>query len=551
MPIERPTRQPGTTRPDMSRLLPRLATLAPIAAAGAALALVSPLVSPLAAQRGVRADLLIRGGTVIDGTGSAARVADVAIQGDTIVFVGDARRAGLRATREIEARGLIVAPGFIDPHTHTFGDLQSASAERRGNAAYLMQGVTTVITGNDGGGPVNVADTFAKWEQQGIGTNAALYVGFGTVRGNVLGAGSGAPNAEQLARMKEMVAKGVGEGALGLSTGLYYAPQSYAKTDEVIELAREAGRLGGVYDSHLRDESSYTIGLMGAVQEILQIGKEAGLPVHIAHIKALGVDVWGQSDSVIALVTRAQAAGQVVTADQYPYTASGTAVGASLLPRWAEAGGRDSLRARIRNPEQRDRLVAAMSDNMRRRGGAASLLITGGRDRAIVGKTLEQIAKARNADPILTALEIIMDGDAGLASFNMNEDDIARFMREPWVFTGSDGSDGHPRKYGTYPRKLHDYVLGKHVITLEQMVQRSSYDVAKALGLGKRGALQPGWKGDVIVMDTARVAERATYEHPEQLAEGMQCVVVNGVLAVRDGKPTGALAGKGVRRAAR
>ncbi|HEX4935214.1 MAG TPA: amidohydrolase family protein, partial [Gemmatimonadaceae bacterium] len=472
-------------------------------------------------------------------------------RGDSILFVGDARGAGLRAAREFDARGLIVAPGFIDPHTHTFGDLQSASAERRGNAAYLMQGVTTVITGNDGGGPANIADTFATWEQQGIATNAALFVGFGTVRSRVLGAGSGAPDAEQLARMRAMVAKGMDEGALGLSTGLYYAPQSYAKTDEVIALARESATRGGVYDSHLRDESSYTIGLRGAVQEILQIGREAGLPVHIAHIKALGVDVWGQSDSVIALVKRAQAAGQVVTADQYPYTASGTAVGASLLPRWAEAGGRDSLRARIRNPEQRDRLVAAMQDNMRRRGGAASLLITGGRDRALVGKTLEQIARERNADPILTALEIIMNGDAGVASFNMHEDDIARFMREPWVFTGSDGSDGHPRKYGTYPRKLREYVLGKRVITLEQMVQRSSHDVAQALGLGRRGALLPGWKADVIVLDTARVAEKATYEHPERLAEGMRHVLVNGVLAVRDGTPTGALAGKGVRRASR
>lgn len=513
--------------------------------------LIASAFVPAQAQRPARATLLIRGGTVIDGTGAAPRVADVAISGDSIVFVGDARRAGVQGQREIDAKGLIVAPGFIDPHTHTFGDLQSERVERRTNAAYLMQGVTTVITGNDGGGPVDIGDTFTRWEKRGIGTNAALYVGFGTVRGRVLGATSAAPNADQLARMRAMVAKGVDEGALGLSTGLYYAPQSYATTEEVIALAREAGTRGGVYDSHLRDESSYTVGLMGAVQEILRIGKEASLPVHIAHIKALGVDVWGQSDSVIALVTRAQKAGQVVTADQYPYTASGTAVGAALLPRWAEAGGRDSLRSRITNPEQRDRLVAAMQDNMRRRGGAASLLITGGRDRALVGKTLEQVAKARNADPILTALEIIMDGDAGLASFNMNEDDIARFMREPWVFTGSDGSDGHPRKYGTYPRKLHDYVLGKKVITLEQMVQRSSFEVAKALGLAKRGALTPGFKADVIVMDTAKVAERATYEQPERLAEGMQYVLVNGALAVSEGKLTGTLAGQGVRRAKR
>lgn len=502
------------------------------------------------AQVSVRADLLIRGGTLIDGTGAPARLADVAITGDRITFVGDARRARIEAARTIEARGLIVAPGFIDPHTHTYGDLQSDRADRRTNAPYLMQGVTTVVTGNDGGGPVDVGAHLTKWEERGIGTNAALFVGFGTVRGTVMGMRSGAPDSAQLATMRAMVAQGMSGGALGLSTGLYYAPQSYATTEEVIALAREAATAGGVYDSHLRDESSYTVGLMGAVREALRIGREAGMPVHIAHIKALGVDVWGESDSVIALVARAHRAGQKVTADQYPYTASGTSIGAALLPRWAEAGGRDSLRARVTNPEYRDRLVADMQNNMRRRGGAQSLLITGGNDRALVGKTLDDIARARNADPILTALEIIMAGGAGVASFNMHEDDIARFMREPWVMTGSDGSDGHPRKYGTYPRKIRQYVLGKQVLTLEQMVQRSSRDVAAALQLGERGTIASGWFADVIVMDTARVAERATYEAPELLAEGMQYVIVNGQVAVSDGKLTGVRAGRGVRRVA-
>lgn len=500
-------------------------------------------------QRG-RADLLITGGTIVDGTGAPARQGDIAITGDRITFVGDARAARIDAVRRIDARGLIVAPGFIDPHTHTYGDLESDRVERRGNAAYLMQGVTTVVTGNDGGGPVDVSAHLAKWEERGIGTNGALFVGFGTIRESVLGMRSSAPDAGQLSRMREMVARGMEGGAIGLSTGLYYAPQSYSTTEEVIALAKEAASRGGIYDSHMRDESSYTVGLMGAVREVLRIGREAQLPVHIAHIKALGVDVWGESDSVIALVDSARASGMEVTADQYPYTASGTSVSASLLPRWAEAGGRDSLRARIRNPEVRDHLIADMTDNMRRRGGAKSLLITGAGDRSLVGKTLDDIAKSRNADPILTAIEIIMAGGAGVASFNMNETDIANFMRQPWVMTGSDGSDGHPRKYGTYPRKLHDYVLGKHVITLEQMVQRSSHDVAAAFRLTQRGTLAPGFYADVIVMDTAKVAERATYEEPQRLAEGMQYVLVNGKLAVSEGKVTGVLAGRGVRRAA-
>ena len=539
------TRPVGFTR-SPRRVLVASRVLTPRVAAAALIALLP--VAAASSQTPARADILIVGGTVIDGTGAPARQADVAITGDRISFVGDARSARIDAVRRIDARGLIVAPGFIDPHTHTYGDLESDRADRRGNAAYLMQGVTTVVTGNDGGGPVDVAAHLSKWEASGIGTNGALFVGFGSIRQSVLGMRSDAPNASQLATMREMVAKGMEGGALGLSTGLYYAPQSYSTTEEVIALAREAASRGGIYDSHMRDESSYTVGLMGAVREVLRIGREAKLPVHIAHIKALGVDVWGQSDSVIALVDSARAAGMAVTADQYPYTASGTSVGASLLPRWAEAGGRDSLRARIRNPEVRDHLVADMTDNMRRRGGAKSLLITGGSDRSLVGKTLEDIAKARNADPILTAIEIIMAGGAGVASFNMNEDDIAQFMRQPWVMTGSDGSDGHPRKYGTYPRKLHEYVLTKHVLTLEEMVQRSSHDVAAAFQMGQRGTLATGWFADIIVMDTAKVAARSTYEEPQRLAEGMQYVLVNGKVAVNDGKLTGVLAGRGVRR---
>ena len=493
-------------------------------------------------------DVLLRGGTIVDGTGAPARTGDVAITGDRITFVGDAARARVTARRVIDARGLFVAPGFIDPHTHTLEDLRDASRDRRQNAGYLMQGVTTVIAGNDGGGPLEVGETLDRFARDSIGTNAALYVGFGSVRSKVLGMSSSAADDAQLARMRAMVAKGMDDGALGLSTGLYYAPQSYSSTEEVVALAREAASRGGVYDSHLRDESSYTVGLVGAVAEALRIGREGGLPVHIAHVKALGTDVWGRSDTVIAMVRAARAGGQKVTADQYPYTASGTGVGAALLPRWAEAGGRDSLRSRATNPEYRDRLYAAMRDNMRRRGGAAALLITDRGRPELVGKTLDDIARQRNADPVLTAIEIILGGDASVASFNMQEEDIARFMREPWVFTGSDGSSGHPRKFGTYPRKLRRYVLTQRVLTLEEMVRRSSGDVADALGIGDRGRLAAGMLADVIVLDTAAVAERATYEAPERLAEGMRYVFVNGAAVVDEGKLTGRLPGRAIRR---
>ncbi|MBX6331281.1 MAG: amidohydrolase family protein [Gemmatimonadaceae bacterium] len=490
-------------------------------------------------------DLLIAGGTVVDGTGSPERVADVGVRGDRIVFVGDAAAAHVVAARRIDARGLFVAPGFIDPHTHTGGDL--SSPERHGNVPYLMQGVTTVVVGNDGGGPVEIAQTFDRWERQGIGTNAALYVGFGTVRERVLGMSSAAPTPAQLDSMRALVDRAMREGALGLSTGLFYPPQSFAATEEVIVLAKVAARYGGIYDSHLRDESSYNVGLVGAVAEALRIGRAAHLPVHIAHIKALGVDVWGKSDTVIAMIQEARRAGLEVTADQYPYTASGTSFSASLLPRWAVEGGHDSLAARIADPVQHARLVADMRENLRRRGGAASLLVTKAHDSTLVGKTLADIATARHLEPVEAALAVIAAGGASVASFNMNEQDIDRFMRARFVMTGSDGSEGMPRKYGTYPRKLREYVFTKHVLTLPEMVHKSSALVAAALHLRGRGTLAPRYYADVVVFDST-ITDRATYESPEVLSTGVRYVLVNGKLAVDAGRVTGVLAGRGLRR---
>jgi N-acyl-D-amino-acid deacylase len=504
---------------------------------------------PLSAQQ-APLDLLIVGGSVVDGTGAPARRADVGIRGDRIVFVGDAARPALQATRVVQAPGMIVAPGFIDPHTHTLGDLSNTSASRRGNAPYLMQGVTTVVTNNDGGGTLDIGKTLDAWTTNGIGTNALLYVPQGSVRGRVMGMSDAKPTPAQLDSMRALVARGMDEGAFGMSTGLYYAPGNYASTDEVIELAKEAARRGGIYDSHMRDESSYTVGLVGSVNEILRIGREARLPVHIAHIKALGADVWGQSDTVIALVRQARAAGMNVTADLYPYTASGTSVGASLLPRWAEVGGRDSLRVRAADAAIRARLVRDMEENMRRRGGAASLLITSTRDSTIRGKTLAQIAEARKLSPIDAALQVILAGDASVASFNMRDDDIERFMREPWVATGSDGSDGHPRKYGTFPRIFALYVRHKKVLTLEQAVQRSSQRTAQVLGLTDRGTIAEGKVADLVVFDANTIEDRATYEKPTELARGVRWVLVNGAIAVENGEPTGKLAGKALRRPA-
>lgn len=487
-------------------------------------------------------DVLVSGGTLVDGTGSPGRHADVGIRGDRIVFVGDAQSSGINATRTIDAAGMIVSPGFIDPHTHASADL--SDSVRKSNIPYLMQGVTTVMTNNDGGGSIHLDSLLGRWSAIGIGTNAASFIGQGSVRRTVMGMSSGKPSPQQLDSMKAIVARAMEHGAIGMSTGLYYAPGSYSSTEEVIELAKVAAARQGRYDSHIRDESSYAVGLIASVDEVIRVGREARIPVHVSHIKALGVDVWGLSDTVVALMKNARASGVNITANQYPYTASGTGLGAALLPRWAEAGGRDSLRARIDAPVDRARLVAAMEDNLRRRGGPGSLLITSTRDSTIRGKRLEDIARERGTSPVEAAIQIILASDASVASFNMNEKDIQRFMVEDFVMTGSDGSDGHPRKYGSYPKLLRTYVFDRKILTLPQAVRRSSSAVAEFFGFRDRGVVRPGAFADMIVFDPRTVADRATYEEPTLLAVGMRFVLVNGQLAIDEGRYTGVHAGR-------
>ena len=504
-----------------------------------AAALLLGLTSAAVAQG--RLDVLIRGGSVYDGTGGAPRIADIGIRGDRIVFVGTAP-TGAAALRTIDAKGLVVAPGFIDPHTHIDEDLRDPI--RRRLPGFLLQGVTTLVTGNDGGGTPAVGTARARLAQ-GVGANIAFLVGHGAVRGAVLGMAARAPTATELDSMRSLVSRAMGDGAFGLSTGLYYAPGSYATTDEVIELAKVAQAAGGYYDSHIRDESSYTIGLLGAIDEAIRIGLESGIPVHISHIKALGVDVWGKSDEVVARILAARAAGQRVTADQYPYTASGTSVGAALLPRWAEAGGRDSLKSRFARSEIRAKIVTEMTENLRRRGGAEALLITEGKWR---GKRLAEVAAATKAPPIEAAIAIILTGDAAVASFNMNEADIDRFMMQSFVVTGSDGSAGHPRKYGTFPRKIRRYALDRGVISLARAIEASSGQTAGIVGLVDRGVLAPGKFADVVVFDSTAIIDKSTYEAPAAPAAGIRFVVVNGRLAVDAGRPTGALAGRALAR---
>jgi len=502
---------------------------------------------PHAASAQQRVDLLIRGGSVYDGTSAPPRRVDVAVSGDRILYVGDHPGQDLSAARVIDAARLVVAPGFIDPHTHPAGGIAMdfGRADVRTLLPFVSQGVTTVVVGNDGGGPFEVAEMLARLERDGIGANVAFLVGHGTIRRKVLGMADRAPSPAELEQMRSLVERGIREGGFGFSTGLYYAPGSYARTDEVVALAKVAARLGAYYDSHIRDESSYTIGLLGAVDETLRIGREAGIPVHFAHIKALGVDVWGQSAAVIAKIRAARTAGQRVTADQYPYIASGSGVGSALLPRWAEAGGRDSLLRRLRDPELGRRIRAEMADNLRRRGGAGSLLLTAGR---WSGQRLDRIAEVSGTNPVEAAVTIIEAGDAAVASFNMDERDVERFMAQDFVVTGSDGSDGHPRKFGTFPRKLREYALTRRVITMARAIEASSGQTAAIVGLADRGTIVAGNFADLVVFDSTRIADQSTFEEPRRTSAGVEYVVVNGRLAVDRGRPTGMLAGRALRK---
>lgn len=487
-------------------------------------------------------DILLRGGRLIDGSGSTERIADVGIRAQRIVFVGDASKTPVKAKRTLNCAGLIVAPGFIDPHAHVLEDL--SDTKRRNNENYLLQGVTTVITGNDGAGPFAIARLKSRWQASGLGTNAMIFAGYGPIRREVMGMSAAEPTAAQLEQMKRLMARAMEEGAIGLSTGLFYAPQSFGKTEEVIELAKVVARYKGLYDSHLRDESSYTIGLKGAVEEALRIGREAGVPVHIAHIKALGADVWGKSDEIIELIKRAQAGGLRVTADQYPYTASGTSLGACLLPRWAQEGGRAKLLERMNDAAIRPKLLVEMKENLRRRGGPDSILLLTPKDPSMTGKTLAAVAKAQHKDSIETAVEILKVSEAGVASFNMQEEDIERFMKEPWVMTGSDGSAGHPRKFGTFPRKIRRYVFERKTLTLEEAIRKSTSLPAATFGLTERGLLQENYWADIVVFDPATIRDRSTYEQPEILSEGVRHVLINGALAVENGRYLGTLAGR-------
>ncbi|UTW58778.1 amidohydrolase family protein [Kordiimonas sp. SCSIO 12603] len=490
----------------------------------------------------ISADYLIKDGLVYVGDMSRAKLQDVAIKGDKIVFVGLNGNQHVTAGEVINASGMIVSPGFIDIHTHALEELPDTGPVLHEN--FLTQGVTTIFSGNDGRGPFNIESAFSDLVERGVTTNIALFVGHGTVRRAVMGDADRAPTADELEAMKALVEEAMKGGALGISTGLYYAPGSFSDTDEVIELAKVAARYGGVYESHIRDESSYNIGLLGAVKETLEIGRKANIPVHFAHIKALGVDVWGQSKDIVALVEEAQKNGQRVTADQYPWKASGTRISNALVPRWAMAGGKEKLFARLKNAENNlEQIKDDIHENLRKRGGPDAVLITG-KQADYIGKTLRDYAEANKLTFVDAVIDIVLKGDAGIASFNMHDEDVERLMSQSWVLTGSDAGDGHPRKSASFPEKYQTYVKAKNTLTMSEFIHRSTGLTADTFGIKNRGYLKSGFYADIVILHPDRYRGQASYSNPHVLSEGVEYLFINGQEAITEGQFTEKRAGK-------
>ncbi len=508
--------------------------------------------TPAAAQEGT---LLIRGGRVMDGSGNPWIRGDVLIRGERIAAVGDL--AGMEAADTVDATGLYVTPGFIDTHSHAGPGL--ATPELSHGEPLLAMGLTTVFVNPDGGGPVDLAQQRRALERDGLGVNVAQLIGHGSVRRAVMGTADRHATAQELSRMKELVRDAMREGAWGLSSGTFYVPGAYAPPEEVQELAKEVAPFGGSYTSHYRDESTYSVGLIAAVDEVIDVGRVAEIPVVLTHVKALGPPVWGFGAAIVMRVERARAEGVQVFADQYPYTASATSLEAALLPRWSQAGGRDSLLARMDDPETMARIHAAMVEGLARRGGADRIMFRRYvPDPSIEGRYLSELAEERGQDPIDVATDLIRGGNVSIVSFNMHHRDVETLMRQPWTMTSSDGDlvplgQGvpHPRSYGAFARKIRVYVKEKGVVTLEEAVRSMTFLPAAVFHLPDRGVLRRGAAADVVVFDLERVRDVATFNDPHHYSEGMVHVLVNGRFAIRDGSFTGVRAGEVLRKTGR
>jgi N-acyl-D-amino-acid deacylase len=488
-------------------------------------------------------DLVIAGGSVIDGTGAAAYRADVAVHEGRIVRISREPLPTAQAGRVIDATALTVAPGFIDLHAHLDPLLRLPDAE-----SHVRQGVTTALGNPDGGGDWPLGEYLDSAAALGTGMNVAFLIGHNTIRRHVMGTDNRAPTVAELERMRTMVAQAMDEGAYGLSTGLRYTPGAYSDVDEVVALAEVAARRGGIYTSHLRDEG---MELLSGVAEALEIGRRANIPVVLTHHKVVGAPMWGASVTTLAMIDSARAAGTDVMADQYPYTATYTGIDI-LAPPWSLAGGSAAFLRRVDDPAQRDSVVAGIIWNIvNDRGGNDLRRVQLARvawDRSLEGRTLHDWAERQGlqstpATGALLVIEAIRRGGAGAIFHVLDEGDVERIMRHPWTAIASDGrlvrpGDGHPhpRWYGTFPRVLGEYVRERGVLTLEDAVRKMTSLPAGRLGFTDRGTLMPGARADIVLFDAARVRDHATFEEPHQYPEGIPYVIVNGIVTVDNGR---------------
>lgn len=502
-------------------------------------------------------DLLITGGTVVDGSGTAGFAADIAVRADSIIRVSRTPLPATSARRVIDARGRVVAPGFIDLHAHLDPLLRLPGAE-----SAVRQGVTTALGGPDGGAPWPLASYLDSAAALGIGVNVAFLTGHNTIRRAVMGMANRAPTAAELERMRTMVAQAMGDGAFGLSTGLIYLPGNYARTDEIVELARVAADSGGIYTSHLRAEG---LGLIAGVEEALEIGRRARVPVVLTHHKVVGKAMWGSSRRTLGMVDSARAAGTDVMLDQYPYTATYTGIGV-LVPPWARADGDSAFARRLAIPALRDSIARGIVFNiLNDRGGGDISRVQLARvawDTTLEGLTLADWARRQRREPspevgAQLVLEALERGGAQAIYHVLDEADVERIMRHPQTMIASDGrlvrpGDGHPhpRWYGTFPRVLGVYVRERKVLTLEAAIHKMTGLPARRLGLADRGTIAEGAYADIVVLDAGRVRDRATFEAPHQYPEGLDFVIVNGVIAVDGGRFVDARSGRILRRPA-
>ena len=529
-------------------------------------------------------DLVIRNGHVIDGTGSPWYAADVGIRAGKIAAIG--RLTDAPAKRTIDARGMVVAPGFID----MLGQSEMTILVNPHLPSKIYQGITTEVTGEGSSiAPLNDAilkadhvtwehygvqptwrtfrDYFARLRKQGMGINLASYVGATQVRRMVLGDDDRAPNAAELERMKALVRDAMREGAVGLSTSLQYAPAPYAKTEELIALAAEAAKLGGTYASHIRDEGD---AIIPALDEAFRIGREANIPVEIWHLKAAGKSNWGRMPEIVAHIEAARKSGLDVAADTYAYPAAFNTFSA-VIPPWAHDGGDKKLIERLKDPAMRARIRKEMetpssewNNEWQQVKGPESFILSAVQNPKLMplqGKSIAEIAKLWNKDPIDTVFDILIEDEAFtmVGMFIMDEPDVALALRQPWVSICNDSQgsalDGvlgkehpHPRAFGTFPRILRKYVREEKVLTLEDAIRKFTSLPAQRMRFADRGVLKAGMWADVVVFDPETVRDVATFDQPNQLSEGMRFVLVNGVPVIEEGKMTNALPGKVLTR---